>query len=777
VRSGLSALLSGTGLSFQEVGKGTVSIRKSASDASLTGGSETSNRSTGGDSSSTELYLAEGDTPEPSTTPTSEGVLREEGQQLEEIVVTAQKRQERLLDVPQSVSVLSADTLAKLGAVQFRDFASTVPGLTFSTSGAGHTNIALRGVVATSSNPTVGVYVDEVPYGSSSSFARASALGLDVGLFDVDRVEVLRGPQGTLYGASAMGGLIKYVSKLPDSARFGGEVQTGVSNTHEGGVNYNGSAALNLPIAADKAGMRLSGFYSHDAGYVDNITLGEEDVNRSSVYGGRVDVLLTPTDALTLRVGGFLQNISREGTPVAEYSLGGLPVDGSLDQRRPFHEPFDQKFRLASATVGYDFGGSKLTSITSYQTMWVEFFFDSTRTFLPLFQARSLPYNAVVVPTAVDTKKFAQEVRLASQGSGPFEWLLGGFYTRETNTNTQFFLVQTVSGQQIPDRTLFGFSGPSTYKESAAFADLTYHLTQKFDVSGGIRYAQNDQVSTQIGTGLVVTTPRRSVSDNVATYLANARYRFNDRATGYLRYATGYRPGGPNFVVNDPVSGLPVGAPTFESDGLKSYEAGFKAETVGRTFGIDLAVYRIDWSDMQVRVVRNGVSVIDTAGEVEVNGAELALSARPIRGFTATGAFAYQDASILETVPTLGAVANDRLPNVPRFSAALSADYELPLAGLRPIVGATFRHVSERMQSFTNATAPPQYRLPDYTTVDVRTGLTFSSINVQLYAHNLLDKRAQMSPPTGYIATTAAGPAQISILQPRTIGLSVTARF
>lgn len=183
------------------------------------------------------------------------GAVQEARQsEIEEVVVTAQKRQERLLDTPVSVSVLSGDELNKLAATQLRDWANTVPGLDFTTAGSGYSQISLRGVTTgLASNPTVGIYLDEVPIGSSSAFAYGARLSLDAGLFDVHHIEVLRGPQGTLYGASTMGGLIKYVSKAPDSTHFSIDLQSGVSNTQGGGVSYTGAIALNAPLISDKA--------------------------------------------------------------------------------------------------------------------------------------------------------------------------------------------------------------------------------------------------------------------------------------------------------------------------------------------------------------------------------------------------------------------------------------------------------------------------------------------------------------------------------------------
>jgi iron complex outermembrane receptor protein len=692
---------------------------------------------------------------------------------LEEVIVTATKREERLLDAPQSVSVVSSDALAKIGATQFRDFANTVPGLTFTSIGAGYTQISLRGVTTgAENNATVGIYVDDIPYGSSSAFAFGARLTLDVGLFDVDRVEVLRGPQGTLYGASTMGGLVKYVTKQPDASSFGVDAQVGTSGTRNGGVSYNGVAVVNAPIVTDKAAVRASGYYSRDGGYIDNIALGQGDVNRSDVHGARVDVLLEPTEALSIRIGGFLQDISRDGQATADYTLVGKPEDGSLDQNRLVAEPFDQRFRLVSGTVAYDLGPATLTSISSYQWMRATFAIDLSRQFVPLLNQFGLgPYSALGFPEDTTTNRFTQEVRLASDGARPLEWLIGGFYTHETSEDKQAFAPLDLAGQPAPN-DLFTFATPSRYEEIAGFGDLTYHLTSRFDVSGGLRYARNRQTFTQIGSGLLIgSTPTRRSSENVSTYLGNARYHVSDHATGYLRYATGYRPGGPNFVGNDPSTGLPLGPTTFDADRLKSYEAGFKAESADRNFGIDVAGYYIDWNDIQILTSRGGFGVFANAGGATVHGAELTLTARPTRDFTLTGAFAYQDAHLSEAAPDLGGAEGERLPNVPRFTTALNGDYQLPVGSMRPTIGATLRYVSDRTASFDNSTSYPQYRLPDYTTADLRAGFALGSLSWQLYIHNLFDKQGQLS------SATNRGPAQVAILQPRTVGITATAHF
>jgi iron complex outermembrane recepter protein len=762
IEQGLKLLLDGTGMGFRVVGEKTISLTPESASPAAQG------------STPAGIALAQ------ARSRVSE-VADDSGiQKLEPITVTAQKRTELLIDVPQSVTVVTGDELAKRGATQFRDFADTVPGLSFQTQGPGLTQITLRGVTTgLDASSTVGVYVDDVPYGSSTSFARAGQITIDAGLFDLDRIEVLRGPQGTLYGASTMGGLLKYVTNRPDLTRFGGSAQAGISSTAHGGLNHNVAATVNAPISADRAAVRLTGFYTREGGYIDNLALGEKDVNRSDVKGGRANLLFAPTNALTIRLNGFLQDTTLEGFPLADFTLQGVPINGSLDQRRLIAETLDQKFRLVSGTVSYDLGRASLISISSHQTDEARFLNDFSGNFLPILQ--TIPstrdrFSAVGSLNRASTDKFTQEVRLASEGSRTLEWLVGGFYTTEESEQNVELSLRDVVGQPAPNGLLTS-SIPSQYREYAVFGDLTWRMSEKFDATGGVRYARSRTTFEQVQTGLFGrSAPASRASDRVATYLANARYHFSDRATSYLRYATGYRPGGPNVLLLDPVTGVPVGDPTFEADRLKSYEAGFKAESDGRRLGIDASVYYIDWSDIQVTVVRSGFGARDNAaGGATVRGGELSIVARPTRTFTVAGAFAYQDAKLSEAEPALGAAKGERLPNVPRFTAALNADYELAFGSLKPTIGATVRYVDERKASFDRNTGRPQYDLPDYTSVDLRAGATVGPFTAQVYVRNLFDERGQLIPRLVFYPVS--GPAQLSILQPRTIGIAVSAKF
>lgn len=694
-----------------------------------------------------------------------------------EIVVTATRRVERLIDVPQSITAVTSDDLARLNATQLRDYADTIPAMTVSSNGgAGRNQITLRGVTSGADvASTVGVYVDDVPYGGSTVFSINAGVSLDAGLFDLERIEVLRGPQGTLYGSSSMGGLLKYVTRGPNLSEFESSVQAGLSITEKGDPSYNVAAAVSAPLVTDKIAVRAGGYYSRDGGFIDDVGRGEKNVGRANIYGGRLDVLLQPTDRLSIRLSGFAQDIHREGNAQVDYTPDGQLITGDLEQQRILREPFDQRFRVVSGTLNYDFGPATLTSITSYQTNDVRFRIDASALYVPLLGAFGLPVASTAVDGGVSTDKFTQEVRLSSSQSGTIEWIVGGFYTDEKSLAPSSLVGYNADGSLFPVDLLTA-NLPSTYKEVAAFGNVTVHLSEKFDVTGGLRYAYNRQTYTQNATGILApSVPTLRSHEGVTTYLANARYRFSPHATAYVRFATGYRPGGPNIVTFDPITGAPLGPPTFRSDSLTSYEAGIRGETADRTFSIDAAGYHIDWDDMLISGIRNGLNSYINTGGAKIDGAELTLTARPVRSVNITGAFAYQDARLAADSPDLGGQKGDRLPTVPKFTAAINADYLGSGEGLSPTIGATLRFVSDRNAGFDANPNLPQYDLGDYVTIDLRAGATVGPAKVQFFVRNLFDVRGDVS---AYMATAAlGGPARVTVVQPRTFGVSLSGKF
>ncbi len=780
----LKALLKGTGLTYRYLGERAVTIVPTTAGVS-SGAANDEGRSASATSGAAGLHLARVQSPAASSNASAgqgadekresaAGARNANDGKLEEVIVTAQKREERLIDVPIAVSVLSAETLRKSGATQFRDWASSVPGLSFETTGAGRQQVSLRGLaMVVNLSPMVGIYLDEVPYGSTSPTSYGYWLAFDSSLADLDRIEVLKGPQGTLYGASSMGGLIKYVTSKPSMEGFFGKVQTGLSSTRAGSLGYNGALTLNAPLIENKLALRFSAFYTHDGGYVDNVTTGREDVNRANIRGARADLLYTPTENLSIRVNAFAQDIDRDGDGLADFNFNSRPVVDTLSQRRPISELFDQQFRLFSATVNYDLGWATLTSTSGYQTADSAFNLDASSFYVPYLASIGRSVASVGSFATGPTDKFTQEVRIGSDTSRPLEWVFGGFYTYEVTSSDGWLELRDAGGNLLPN-DLFNYYSPSRLEEYAAFGTVTWHLSDRIDVAGGLRYAQNRQKFAQFSSGTFignVPVHGRSSGDAV-TYLANARYHFSDRSTGYLRYATGYRPGGPNFVTSD-ANGNPLNPASFDADTLKSYEIGFKSESADRRFGIDAAAFYEDWSNMIIINVSNPIVAYrdNAVSGATVAGAELALTVRPVSALELKGSFAYMDAKMSAADRNLQAAKGERLPTVPRFTANFDADYEFVGARWQPTVGMALRYVSDRTTGFGSSATFVNYNLPEYTAVDLRAGLTLGPVDTQLYVRNLFDEAGQMS------ARIVFAEPHVAIIQPRTIGVLATINF
>ncbi|MCA3824568.1 MAG: TonB-dependent receptor plug domain-containing protein, partial [Burkholderia sp.] len=286
--------------------------------------------------------------------------------------VTANRRREPAREVPMKVDTLSSDALQKSGATKLSDYLSTQPGVGFNSGGGpGQGTISMRGVTAGKDvGPTVGVYVDDTPLGSNTVSGGGAALALDMGLLDLNHIEILFGPQGTLYGAGAMGGLLKYVTNQPDTESFFGTVGTTFSSTWHGGLNNTTNVVLNLPLKQDVAALRIAAFNNHDGGYVDAIgAAAGTRINRSDTTGVRASLLVTPTRKLTFRFTATIQNINSSGQNYVDYGMDGRPAYGALTKLQDAPEPYHQSNQFYTANAEYDFGWARLNAISAYQSL------------------------------------------------------------------------------------------------------------------------------------------------------------------------------------------------------------------------------------------------------------------------------------------------------------------------------------------------------------------------------------------------------------------------
>ena len=713
----------------------------------------------------------------PASAPTAAEAKRAEA--AERITVTATRRREPVREVPVQVNTIDAEQLEREGARSLTDYLANQPGINVETTGgAGRGAVTIRGVSnGDQASATVGTYVDDVAFGSSSSFLVGGGTALDLTMLDLRRIEVLRGPQGTLYGAGSMGGLLKYVTNEPDTYTLAGRVTLGGSKTESGGNGYTLGAMVNVPLSQGVAGLRVVAMEDKDGGYVDAVgPAAGKDVNGGKTRGARASLLLLPAPGLSVRFSATGQEIKRDGVDTIDYTLAGQLVEGELVQRIAQREPYKIKIELASAEIQYDLKWARFDSITSWQYLRLDARSDLTSTYGPLLVAAlgQPAYAAIPLDASAFTRKKTQEFRLTSQTRGAIEWLAGLYYTNEEGTNRQRLYGTMPDG----DPDLFGATIPSNYTETAVYGNVTWNLSPALALTGGARVFKNRQTFQQDLAGPLaggVSSLTNTSKETSQTYLLAANYKLTDVSNVYLRAASGYRPGGPNLVARDPITGEFLAPPMVGHDSLWSYEAGYKADLLDKTLSVEAAVYQIRWKDMQTPAAVNGVNVLVNAGKAKINGAEFSASWRPTQSLTLGTSLAYIDGKLTEDAPTLG-VAGERLPNSPRFAATASVNYDFAIGGRASYVGANYRHVGQRNANFESNTS--HYKLPAYDMVDLQAGIEFKPLRLSLYLRNAFNETAQLGATTAGIAvplsTEAVGVTQA---RPRTLGFVLEASF
>jgi outer membrane receptor protein involved in Fe transport len=708
---------------------------------------------------------------------------------LEEIVVTAQKRVERLQDVPVPVTVVSGETLVNSNQLRIQDYYTRIPGLNVTPAdGRGGPRLTIRGITTGGvTNPTVGVVVDDVPYGGSTN----TALGYfvpDIDPSDLARVEVLRGPQGTLYGASSIGGLLNFVTVDPSTEAVSGRIQAGASGVHNGdGAGYGVRGAVNLPISEDFA-IRASGFTRRDPGYIDDPVLGIDGVNETKVSGGRFSALWRPSESFSVKLSAMLQDSDRDGANDVPLNsgLGELQRTALLNTGT-----YDLKASVYSLNVKGKLGRVDVAAISGYSINKLHTVQDLT----PLLGACSLNgcgglfglvpgftgFGVTGVPyvDSIETKKFTQELRFSSSIGERMEWLLGAFYNNEKTQSETDLLAQDPTGNIVGS----GLHLPQNadFTEYAVFADLTFKLTDRLDIQVGGRQSHNKQSTetffsgpyTPIFTGGNASPfiwPLVETKEDAFTYLLTPRFKISPDLMLYARLASGYRPGGPNTVAA--IAPVPS---QFDPDKTFNYEIGFKGSALEHRLSFSASVYYIDWKDIQVFVAQAGNSFNSNGSRAKSQGVELSMDVKPLPGMTASAWVAWNDAELTEDPPAgafFFARPGDRLPYSSPFSGQISLDQEFSItSGVTGFAGASVSYVDERDDVFSGNSSIQRQSFPSYAQTDVYAGARYNSWTLNLFANNITDKRGALS------GDPAAVVPVVTYIQPRTIGLSVARTF
>lgn len=702
-------------------------------------------------------------------------------EQLPIVEVTASKRRERSIDVPTALTALSSAQIQNLGLERFSDYASLVPNLVqVGGAAAGAGTVVMRGMYSgpQQTTNTTAIYLGETPVSSNGTLAQGSFFTPDLDLFEIERVEVLKGPQGTLYGATSLGGLLRIVPQLPDTHTFDGRARVGLSQVQDGGSGHNAKVSLNLPLAEGLAGVQVSAFGRREGGFTKNVTTGDTGLGRVDARGGAVSLLVTPGKDLQFTLRLLSQEAKTYG-PMIQANLVGTstPAFGEREFSGVFTPRFKSRLDLAEGAMQYQTPVGTLTGSVGHVK--------STLLQQSDYTAYALLLNVGASARAdpnVTLKKDTAEVRLATRRFGGFEGLAGLFYTREASVYDIAVVGLDSSGAPVqdPGANIVHSTPAGTYTEAALFGSVTYYLAEDIDVGAGLRRAKNKQDYTVTRSGMLSNANNRfnviQSEDSSTTWQVVARYRPLADWSLYARVATGYRPGGPQTNVLAPNR-------TFDPDTVKSYELGSKAYLLGRRLSLDLSVYRIDWNKVQLNAVLGGFVVVGNAGRAKVDGVEAQINWQDRGGLSLGATLGYNRARLTElgstTASSIGAALGDPLPASPKLTASLFGDYAFgSFAGARWSAGATVRHRGEANSSYTLLPSPnPNYVMPAFTTLDARLKVEWDRYSLRLGIDNLTDRNAVVAYGTTRLDTVQPINSNATVMRPRTYSITLGVAF
>lgn len=760
------------------------------------------------------------------------------GENGETIVVTATKRETTLLEVPFSINAQTEEDIQKLGAGTIEDLSRNVAGLTVQNLGPGQSQIAIRGVSAgqiirdqPGVKEQVGVYLDE-------SVISLSLFQPDLDLFDLNRVETLRGPQGTLFGSGSVGGTIRYITNQPDLSKVEGVVEANLHMVEDGDFGGHFKGAVNVPLG-NHAAVRAVGYNTEYAGFIDARHEGgiAKDVNDGRRTGGRIAVRIEPAENITVTPRVVYQEVRSHGFNRQEvYNLYANPFTttrpaiqlGEREQFLRLRERFADDTLLVDVTASADLGGVDLTSVTTYINRDIVVSRDASALTGSVSVDLGFPASGVELPSnlvdTTDLKTWTQELRLSSSGDGPFQWLIGAFYSDVDRVYTQrlptplydiFINARFGAGTAaavangFPLNSPYNADLPYDIQQLALFGEASYDITEDLTATAGLRYYDFKENRGFKSGGLFSNGDNQTdetKSDGLSPRLLLS-YEATDNVIINLQASKGFRLGGVNDPLNEGLCSAQDridygGFDRYDDESLWNYEAGVKSQFGAVSF--NAAAFYTDISNLQVTADAGSCSsrVVFNA-DAHTMGVEFELSARPVQGLNLSLAGSWVEAEFDETrLKQNGQVLEgirdgNRLPSVPRFQVAASAFYTFPISddGDEAYFGATFQHVGTRFTQpgdqesnprtfvhglpFGGASAAASttldLKLPDYQLVNLSAGVEFANgFDLTLYVNNLFDENAILA-----FDRERGGRARLGfhVGQPRTIGVTARQRF
>jgi iron complex outermembrane recepter protein len=750
------------------------------------------------------------------------------------VIVTATKRDASIQDVPFSINAQTAEDIARTGAGNLEDVARSVAGLSIQNLGPGQSQVAVRGVSAgqivrdqPGVKEQVGVYLDE-------SVISLSLFTPDIDLYDLNRVETLRGPQGTLFGSGSVGGTVRYITNQPALGTQEGSLEASLNTIEDGGTGGHIKGMFNAPLG-ETAAVRAVGYHTEYAGFIDAVGPARgDDVNSGNRTGGRVALTFQPNDQLTITPRILYQEISTDGFNRAE-TFNWLSGQASLPDQTQFllrREAFEDETLIADVTGTYDFGTLSLTSITSFTDRDILVSRDASA--LTHSVSSDLGYNTAVyaIPSNLrDTtayKSLTQELRLSSNYEGPFQWLGGIFYADNERDYAQRLptpgydaFTDAALGAGTSAAVANGFGADSPFNSDlgyeltqwAVFGEASYDVTDALTVTAGGRYYDFEEDRTITTGGLFAngdTNVQDTTSSDGFTPRVLVSYEASDTITLNAQASQGFRLGGVNDPLNVPLCtpqdrAIFGGFQSYGDETLWNYEAGLKAQTNTVTF--NAAAFYTDIQDLQVTLDAGSCSsrIVFNVEEAHTAGVEAELGWSPADGLDLSLSASFLEAQFDSTVrdgtgAVIGGIEEgNRLPSVPELQLSAAGTYRWSpnWVNAGAFVSGSIQHIGDRITqpsdqlatqglpaatglalgALTGTESPRDLvdlELDAYTTLNVSTGLEFDTWSVTVFANNLTNEEADLS-----FNRERGGRARLGfhINQPRTLGVTLRAAF
>jgi iron complex outermembrane recepter protein len=692
---------------------------------------------------------------------------------LEQIVVTATRTEKKLQDVPMSITAFSAADIERNDFNSIQDWGNRLPNLTFQADDQSRTDlqtsVQIRGV---SGAGTTGFYIDESPLSAN----------LNPRVMDLDRIEVLRGPQGTLYGARSMGGTVRFITNQPDLNTLSVTVRSEVSDTKDGSVNDLISGVANVPVIDGTFALRMLAYSEYDSGWLDRDPLPtapyqfnpDRGFNDNRYAGAQLTGLVSLLDgALTITPRVMYQKHEEGGRSEADTYAGNLVNERLFN----IQEPGGSHWVLPTLTINYRAPFGDFVAATSY----FRFTDDDTE------DGSEVLDELLGTPTAIPSvfkagdhnEEFSQELRFTSTFAGRFHVAVGAFFQR---TDTLFVFPQATMEPITDD--LFALYNPSQVKEKAIYTEDTVDITHNLSLTAGVRLFDNDvnyfyQASGLLGDGVPYAGTEKQ---HGATPKYGLQYHIDDDRMLYADAAKGYRIGGVNgFAADLCAAGLAsIGltaqqAESFESDSLWSYEAGLKSSWLDNRLTVNAAGFVIDWKNLQQTLGLGscGYQATVNVGSARSEGGELEMAWRATRALQLSLGGGYTDAYITNNGGLTGnaAAVGSPVQNVPKWTVSSGVDYDMTIHGLPVFAHADYAYVGDSY----DARNAPRIR-PSYSLVNLRAGVQVNTWRWSLFVRNLTNKAADFGdvPP---MSVQLPGRPRIAVNTPRTIGIEARVAF